>query len=737
MTVEASGGMDRHPESQSDRETDSVPFSDRAGRRVLALLFLATGVTASAAAAVVPVLITGDATQPLVQEEGALLAGLVAGAVAWLWFAVHKCLLHPVGRLASDVYALAANTGAPPHIDGDDYPDLEPLPEAINALADRLVTTRRDIEQAIADSNHRLTEQNNRLTAILRDLNEGVLVCSLSHQIVTWNQAALNLLQVNVGSGGFGPGRDLFSLMLAEPVRHTLERLTHQTDAETRQAIGDEDGARFIGGTPDGRILLDGRMSLIFRFDPDTGTDAGTTAEKTVSGYVLTFTDATRELAALGRRDALLRATTEELRVPLANLRAVMETLADCTDQESPERPRLEDAMRLECDDLTMRLERIADQYRTTITGHWPMTDLRSQTLIELIQHRVASRQSITISATGIPCRFHGDSFSLVILLDHLIARVGPMNGDAVFELSSEAAARWIFVDLLWTGNPVPSAVIDQWKAEPLTAALGGLTVGDVLRHHRSDLWSDSHADGRARLRLPLPPALAPAPVRARTAPTPDFADIAVLRQTLAPGDLKTARLDSLTFVVFDAEIFGVRPEDGGEMVAIAAVRVVNRRILTTEPFQVLITPRHHDLTGHDIAGETVRPPPDLSIVLPQFRAFAEGAVLVAHDAASDIRFLRARERACGVRFDNPILDTMLLSFCLHGPSADHSLDGLTHRLGIAAIDRHTALGDCLTTAAVLIALIGLLHDRGITTLGDLVREVNAAIEHQAKEHVF
>ena len=46
--------------------------------------------------------------QALAQEEGALLAGLTAGTVAWLWFAVNKCLLRPMERLAGDAQLLAA-----------------------------------------------------------------------------------------------------------------------------------------------------------------------------------------------------------------------------------------------------------------------------------------------------------------------------------------------------------------------------------------------------------------------------------------------------------------------------------------------------------------------------------------------------------------------------------------------------------------------------------------------------
>ncbi len=714
----------------------SGAYVDRTGKHVVALLFLATGVTAAAAAAVVPALIAGDNGQPLVQEEGAVFAGLVAGTVALLWFAVRLCLLRPCERLAYDTQSLVnpASSGlGTGRIQAEDFPDLAPLPDAINMLGDRLALTRRDLDRAVAESVERLVEQKSRLTAILRDLEEGVLVCDLHHQVLVHNPAALKLLRLS-DEQALEPGRTLFSLMLADPIRHTLERLNRLGGEEP-----DQPGisARFLSGTLDGRVLLDGRMSLILENKSRTG---GVTVEPAAIGYVLTFTDATRELAALGRRDALLHATTEALRAPLANLRAVMETLEDCPEIENEARAHLEAAMLGECESLTVRLEGITEQYRATVVGTWPMSDLRSHTLIDLVRHRVAAHQQITITPTGMPCLLHGDSFSLVALLDHLIERVGKLTGAVAFDLAADAAARWTYLDLVWTGAPVPSTTIDQWKGETLAATLGGLTVGDVLRHHRSDLWSEARPDGRARLRLPLPPTEEPAgasPPR----PVIDTAEPAAFLAHQSPSpatDLTTRPLRDLDFVVFDIESTGADPIDGDEIVAIAAVRVVNRRILTGDTFQALVNPGRplspQAARRHGIAARQLHNQPDITSVLPQFKAFVGNTVMVGHHAGLELAFLRLRERACGVRFDNTVLDTKLLSLWLQGRNADHSLDAVARRLGIAAIDRHTTLGDCLTTAAVLVAMLDLLPDRGLVTLGDVLREANKLVAFDTKE---
>ncbi|MEI7609733.1 MAG: hypothetical protein WCJ64_20320, partial [Rhodospirillaceae bacterium] len=212
-----------HGPSDDDVPDEAAPLSaepEQVHRRIIALLFLVTGVTASVAAAVIPVLIAGDTAQALAQEEGALLAGLTAGTVAWLWFAVNKCLLRPMERLAGDAQLLAATEAATAHVDVEEYPDLAPLPEAINALADRLIDSRHDIDRAVAEAGERFAENNNRLAAILQDLHEGVLVCNLRHQVMLHNRASLEILHAEAGADA-STDQALITLMLVDPVRHT------------------------------------------------------------------------------------------------------------------------------------------------------------------------------------------------------------------------------------------------------------------------------------------------------------------------------------------------------------------------------------------------------------------------------------------------------------------------------------------------------------------------------------
>jgi DNA polymerase-3 subunit epsilon len=171
-------------------------------------------------------------------------------------------------------------------------------------------------------------------------------------------------------------------------------------------------------------------------------------------------------------------------------------------------------------------------------------------------------------------------------------------------------------------------------------------------------------------------------------------------------------------------------PAQGDEIVQIAAVRIVNGRRVEGEVFDTLVNPRRpiplSSTEVHGITDAMVQDAPGVADVVARFHKFAEGAVLIAHNAPFDMEFLRRQEAAIDLRFDNPVLDTVLLSAVIYGQHEVHSLDALTHRLGITIPEeaRHTAIGDTVATADAFLKLMPMLQGRGLGTFGQVLAEV-------------
>ena len=190
-----------------------------------------------------------------------------------------------------------------------------------------------------------------------------------------------------------------------------------------------------------------------------------------------------------------------------------------------------------------------------------------------------------------------------------------------------------------------------------------------------------------------------------------------------APARDGNIPLASLTYTVFDTETTGLRPSNGDEIIAIGAIRMAEGRLLGGETFDRLVDPGRGippaSTRVHGIDETMVRGQPPIITILPEFFAFARDTVLVGHNAAFDMRFLRLKEEASGVRFTQPVLDTLLLSAVIHPQQDSHDLAAIATRLGVNPIGRHTALGDAIMTGEVLLRMIPLLAERGIRTLGE------------------
>jgi DNA polymerase-3 subunit epsilon len=221
-----------------------------------------------------------------------------------------------------------------------------------------------------------------------------------------------------------------------------------------------------------------------------------------------------------------------------------------------------------------------------------------------------------------------------------------------------------------------------------------------------------------------------PAPKR------PELYDFSVFdeMERHVPATIRERRVDQLTFVVLDTETTGLRPEGGDRIVSLAGVRVRSGMVRRNEVFDALVCPERSIPSAstrlHGITDAMVASTPTIANVLPAFLRFAEGAVLAGHEVSFDLGFLDGDMKRLGlprVTSEHPVLDTRLLSRLAHGTDADHTIEAVAQRLGVSIIGRHSALGDALATAEILVRLLELLKRRGLVTLGQILDALRRA----------
>jgi len=168
------------------------------------------------------------------------------------------------------------------------------------------------------------------------------------------------------------------------------------------------------------------------------------------------------------------------------------------------------------------------------------------------------------------------------------------------------------------------------------------------------------------------------------------------------------------------------------EVVGYGAVHVRAGRIVAASAVEGLVRPADPEHRGSAaVAVHGLRPAdldgaPDALACADTLLAALRGSVLVAHAAWVETAFLSRLFALRGARLDGPVVDTAALARATgvvrSGDGAEPRLEALAVTLGVPVHPPHDALGDALTTAGVLLALLARLERDGVPTVADLTR---------------
>ncbi|WP_313953638.1 exonuclease domain-containing protein [Accumulibacter sp.] len=637
-------------------------------------------------------------------------------------------------RMAEDLAAMTAHTGL--RLTEPATDELRALGQAANHLLAARDALENDVAERVREARASLEEERSRLAALMADLSQSVVVCNLDGRVLLYNQRAKQALSAGPdGSNAelLGLGRSIYTVFDRALIEHALERLQpvarDEAGGDGKKAIG---SAQFVTATRAGRLLR-AHMSPVLGGDGQPGALVG---DLPVTGFVLVLEDVTQTNERHARRDELIQSLIEGGRGPLGSLRAAAEMLSDFSDMAPRQRDRFLGVIRDEAGALSAQFEKAAAAFSNDLRERWLLEEILGVELLAVAARRIGEQghgehRPLVVKTEDVDesLWLRVDSFGLLQALRYLALRLQDEYEVRDVRLSLKRSGDLAQLDLYWVGTFMNNEVAMSWLQDPMNigSESSPLSVVDVIERCNGEIWFQrERVSHRAFFRTMLPAAEAPkdlprAIVPAAEGERPEFYDFDIFHWSSGSHELDDRSLAELSYTVFDTETTGLQPSEGDEIIQIGATRIVNRRLLRHECFDQLIDPRRalspQSVKVHGITRELLVGQPVIAAVLPPFHAFCADTVMVGHNAAFDMRFLQLKERQSGVRFDHPVLDTLLLSAVLQPNQNTHRLEAIAERLGVSVFGRHTALGDAMVTGEVFLKMLPLLAEMGITTL--------------------
>ena len=663
-----------------------------------------------------------------------LILGLfLMGVCGWAVESIFRKYVRPIRRIADEISLI--NPDNPSHrIHAEGGPEIEVLCRRLNEGAAHYESLIKNIDGRVRAASTRSEEERNILAAIMSELPEGVIVCNHGGRVLLYNNRAKILL---AGSDNFhqgpgakekaryvGLGRSVFDIFNENLIRNAIDQISAKLEHDEPDVV-----AYFVSPGSQNSLL---RVETIPVLDP----------RRHFTGFILILSDITRQLESHHYLNLTLQSFTRGIRASLAGIRAAIETILEYPQMGVDQLDALKNIIHKESLNIGDILEQDPTLSANPMLNQWPLVRVSVRNLCEMLQTRCQDELNIDVQIDDVQAEHfvNIDQYSFLLVLLFVIQKVQSDCGISQLNCRLTEMERFVGLDLLWTGPPLPSDTLREWEQQPLSFEKEGLalTLREVIDHHAAEIgaFASRRQEGQAYVRFFLPVVFLPAAnfggqeeTRSLTIlpeSRPEFYDFDFFQQTDKIPELEERPLTDLTYTVFDLETTGLDPDGGDEILSVGAFRIVNCRLLQDENFDQLVDPRRTipwtSVRIHGIHPEMLTGQPTINEVLPKFQKFATDTILVAHNAAFDMRFLQLKEEKTGVRFLNPVLDTLLLSAIIHPAHDDHNLEAIAQRLGVRILARHTAGGDAIATAEIFLKMLPLLAAKGIYTLKDAVQ---------------
>ncbi|HIJ95678.1 MAG TPA: HAMP domain-containing protein [Desulfuromonadales bacterium] len=584
--------------------------------------------------------------------------------------------------------------------------ELEDLALEFNLMAGNLGKAYNVLEERVTEATRTVQEERNRLATVLRTMVDGVIVANEAVETILMNPRARVILGLGYTSG---IGTPLARIFPGDRLNFHIKRVRQRWE-QRRESVEE-----VIFPLQDGKLLR-GSLSVI----PGPETE--------LSGFLLVF----RDLNSSGDEERTFEETLREmpqlLRGPLAASRSLVETLRRHREMPAEKQIAFLTAVDEEMNRLNIRVTAIDEAATAARGSRWPSIVSDARNLI---------REALLL-VPGVPIAFEDDETPIPPVLVEPFSWVASLCCVLEWLMRSSTERHTLNIELqIEDGTVVTTFQIKgSFNGDPaelesrMISPVGEqpVALGDAVRRNRGELWTRTTEDGmEVRLALMQASAASEGGQADRLLDgEPEFYDFDLFlpRPVVERVDQLQADLADLEYVVFDTETTGMRLSDGDKVVSISAVRIRRGRIQNADIFHTLVNPGRpipaESIVFHHIEDHMVVDAPTISQVYPQFVEFVGDSVLVAHNAAFDKKCLELAAAESGLPLvNNPILDTLLLSFGIHEGTEGHSLDAIAERMGVVIEGRHTSLGDARATAQVFLGLISLLPGRGVHTLAE------------------